>query len=244
MATIHRNLTGADLHEPKGADSALSGQVYVSDGAGSGSWVDASTIITNTAFTTGDLKITHKASADTGWILWQEGSIGDGSSSATLRANADCEDLFLMYWNGYSNTLCPVSSGRGASAAADWASHKRLTLPAGNGRALGLAGAGTSLTTRTVGSAVGAETFTLATINLPPYTPTGVVSTSVSPGGTYVVGSTSGTVVNGAGVTVPLGNTTPLYTANSTFFGDAQGGSSTPKDMMNPTTYVNVMIKL
>lgn len=35
---LHSALTGAELHEPKGADSALSGQLYKSDGAGSGSW--------------------------------------------------------------------------------------------------------------------------------------------------------------------------------------------------------------
>ena len=34
----HADLTGADLHEPKGAAAAASGTVYVSDGAGSGSW--------------------------------------------------------------------------------------------------------------------------------------------------------------------------------------------------------------
>lgn len=34
----HKNLTGADLHEPKGADTATSGQIYVADGAGSGAW--------------------------------------------------------------------------------------------------------------------------------------------------------------------------------------------------------------
>lgn len=34
----HANLTGTDLHEPKGAAAAASGTVYVSDGAGSGSW--------------------------------------------------------------------------------------------------------------------------------------------------------------------------------------------------------------
>lgn len=37
MAT-HASLTGADLHEPKGVASATSGQVYVADGAASGSW--------------------------------------------------------------------------------------------------------------------------------------------------------------------------------------------------------------
>lgn len=34
----HKDLTGTDLHEPKGVASATSGQVYVADGAGSGTW--------------------------------------------------------------------------------------------------------------------------------------------------------------------------------------------------------------
>lgn len=34
----HRNLTGADLHEPKGVATAAAGTVYVANGAGSGSW--------------------------------------------------------------------------------------------------------------------------------------------------------------------------------------------------------------
>lgn len=33
---LHKDLTGADLHEPKGAGSAASGQVYVFNGSGSG----------------------------------------------------------------------------------------------------------------------------------------------------------------------------------------------------------------
>jgi len=37
--TEHRLLTGASLHEPKGVETASAGQVYVSDGFGSGSWV-------------------------------------------------------------------------------------------------------------------------------------------------------------------------------------------------------------
>lgn len=35
---LHKDLTGADLHEPKGVSTASSGQVYVADGSGSGSW--------------------------------------------------------------------------------------------------------------------------------------------------------------------------------------------------------------
>lgn len=43
MASIqHSALTGAELHEPKGADAASAGEVYVADGAGSGVWTPSS----------------------------------------------------------------------------------------------------------------------------------------------------------------------------------------------------------
>ena len=35
---LHKNLTGTELHEPKGVDSATSGTFYKANGAGSGSW--------------------------------------------------------------------------------------------------------------------------------------------------------------------------------------------------------------
>lgn len=38
MATSHATMTGAELHEPKGADSAPVDTVYVADGSGSGDW--------------------------------------------------------------------------------------------------------------------------------------------------------------------------------------------------------------
>jgi predicted solute-binding protein len=38
---LHKDLTGAELHEPKGADSAAAGTVYVADGSGSGDWTPA-----------------------------------------------------------------------------------------------------------------------------------------------------------------------------------------------------------
>jgi hypothetical protein len=39
----HASLSGSQLHEPKGIETALSGQVYVSNGASSGSWSDIGT---------------------------------------------------------------------------------------------------------------------------------------------------------------------------------------------------------
>jgi len=39
MANVtHSSLTGSDLHEPKGVDTANSEDVYVADGSGSGAW--------------------------------------------------------------------------------------------------------------------------------------------------------------------------------------------------------------
>lgn len=35
---LHKDLTGADLHEPKGIESAAADTVYVANGSGSGSW--------------------------------------------------------------------------------------------------------------------------------------------------------------------------------------------------------------
>ena len=35
---LHKDLTGVDLHEPKGAATAASGTAYVANGSGSGAW--------------------------------------------------------------------------------------------------------------------------------------------------------------------------------------------------------------
>ncbi len=40
MPIEHKDLTGAQLHEPKGASTASVGTAYISDGLGSGDWED------------------------------------------------------------------------------------------------------------------------------------------------------------------------------------------------------------
>lgn len=42
--SVHSTLTGADLHEPKGVAAASADKVYVSDGAGSGSWTNVGAV--------------------------------------------------------------------------------------------------------------------------------------------------------------------------------------------------------
>ncbi len=64
MANVaHSTLTGSELHEPKGADAAGLGTVYVADGAGSGSWNSIGT----SAFT-GMIADFASPVAPTGWL--------------------------------------------------------------------------------------------------------------------------------------------------------------------------------
>lgn len=106
-------------------------------------------------FTTGDLKPTHKTVADAGWILWKDGTIGDGSSGAGLRANDDTAALFTLYY-AYTDAQCPLLTSTGSAttraaqgtAAAAYAAHCRMTLPTAEGRGLGIAGSGSGLTAR------------------------------------------------------------------------------------------------
>ena len=80
-------------------------------------------------FTSGDMKMTLASSAPTDWLLMNGGTIGDATSGGTLRANADCANLFAFLWNNLADAQAAVSTGRGANAAADFAAHKTITVP-------------------------------------------------------------------------------------------------------------------
>lgn len=89
---------------------------------------------------TGDFKQAMRASAPTGWITASgTTTIGNVGSGAT-RANVDTLALFTLWWTDFSDALCPLltsagaGSTRGASAAADWAALKRLTVFDAGGR--------------------------------------------------------------------------------------------------------------
>lgn len=75
-----------------------------------------------------------------GFVFASGKTIGDAASGSTERANADTLDLFTMLWADYSNALLPiydsagVLSARVGSAAADFALHKRITVPDLRGR--------------------------------------------------------------------------------------------------------------
>lgn len=139
-----------------------------SGSASAGSSVDATSVAQ-----TGDFLWLPIAGARTGWVRGNGRTIGSAASGGTERANSDCEDLFLFLWNNYSNSLAPVTGGRGGSAAADWAANKVIaTIDMRSKGNLGLddmgnSAAGVTGGSTSAGAAVGASTYTLAQNQLP-----------------------------------------------------------------------------
>jgi hypothetical protein len=120
-------------------ESPWSSVTMKTDGA---NWLSTAEFGTSSNFQTGDIKYTIRSPAQPGWIALDDGTIGDATSGATTRANADTKDLFIFLWDEISDTYCPVSSGRGASAETDFDAHKTIQLPLFLSRVVGTANPG------------------------------------------------------------------------------------------------------
>jgi hypothetical protein len=175
-------------------------------------------------FTTGDVKLTLKTVADVGWVLMNDTTIGDASSGGTGRANADTSALFTLLWNNTADADCAVSTGRGGSAAADYAAHKTIALPKALGRALATYGTGVGLTARALAHVVGEETHVLITAEMPSHSHTPAAGTN------FMTSTGAGQFVSGAsgGITG----------------GTSSTGGDGPHNNMQPTLFLNTMIKL
>lgn len=201
----------------------------------------------NNLFTTGDVKLTLKTTADSGWVMMNDGSIGNASSGATSRANDDTEDLFTLIWDNISNDWAPLqdSSGsatpRGASAADDFAANRRLVLPKTLGRALAAAGSGSGLTARALGETLGEEEHALTAAENGPHTHTmqsAGAHSHTSPSDNLNGTGAARTSFNGGATTVP----TSTDGAHTHVIDSA--GSGDPHNNMQPSVFLNVMVKL
>ncbi len=196
-----------------------------------------------TGFTTGDVKLTLKTAADTGWVLMNDGTIGNAASGGTTRANADTEALFTLLWNNTADAQCAVSTGRGSSAAADYAANKTIALPKALGRSLAASGSGSGLTARALGSALGSENAIVVDHNHTGTTGgqsadhTHQYTRQTTPD-SYSGGPGSQFINPAAGTTGGTSNDhTHSFTTNNT-------GSSGTGANMQPTLFLNVMVKL
>jgi len=151
----------------------------------------------------------------TGFVAANTLTIGNASSNATGRANADTLLAYRVIWNEFSNSACPIftstgsASTRGANADADYAANKALSTPDMRGTGIigvdtmggpattRLAGVPVSLgNTTTPGSSIGSNTQTLTTSNLAPYTPSGIVGppTVTALGGGQAISAANGSI--------------------------------------------------
>lgn len=190
-----------------------------------------------------------------GWVRANGRTIGDASSGATERANADCETLFNELW---PFTELTVSGTRGVSAAADWAASKTITVPDWRGMALiGLDGMGSSRANRvadslttstadTLGASAGASTVTLTVAQMPGHNHGGI---SGAAGSHEHISGEKILVEAGGGQNVMreyAATGAPAYTLSTpahTHTIDAQGGGTAHLNMQ-PSRFVTIYIKL
>lgn len=210
-----------------------------------------------TVWSTGDCKLTLKTAADSGWLMMDDGTFGDASSGAT-HIGSQYQALFNLLFANIADADAPIlTSGGGATtragqgtAAAAWAAHCRMTLPKMLGRAMAVAGAGSGLTSRALGHAVGEETHTLTLAEAP----TGQLTLNFSDNGhSHDLGgaantagasavsfaSTSGgsTISGSSGVAVKSAST-----GIAASLSDHAGGGA--HNNMQPSAFWNVEIKL
>lgn len=150
--------------------------------SGGGGGVD--TTDPNSIFSTGMPLWMPSTGTKAGWVRLNARTIGPAASGATERANADCEQLFLHFWNNFTDAMCPVSTGRGANAAADWAAATKTigTLDMRGRGAFGVADMGNSAINRIKttyfdtgsniigGSPAGQDDLAIVQGNIPSYT--------------------------------------------------------------------------
>lgn len=85
------------------------------------------------------------------WLPMIDGSIGNVGSGATIEADQRTFQLYKTLWDQVSDTWAPVSTGRGATATADFLAGKTLTVPLTLGRLFGHSGNGTGLPAKELG---------------------------------------------------------------------------------------------
>lgn len=197
---------------------------------------------------TGWVQPTFQSVATSTWVMMDDGTIGNAASNATTRHNADTAALFAMFW-AISATYVSIfnsdgtPSTRGVDAATDYAANKRIALPKVLGRVLMAAGAGATLTARSLGQYLGEEGHALTSDENGPHIHT---ATQATHNHTFSTGRDDGAnsgpnAGSGApylpGGTGTTANATPAITVQSSGLGTAHNN-------MQPSLALNFMVKL
>lgn len=162
--------------------------------------------------------------APSGYVLLSGLTLGNAASGATGRANADTVALFTLLWDSMADAQAPVSTGRGVSAAADYAANKTITLPDARGRGtVGKDDMGGSAASRLTAGGSGVAGATLGAAG----------GDQLLQAHTHVVGST---VAGTSGAFGSLSGDTGSQASSSTGGGGSQN--------VQPSLVVNKIVKL
>jgi microcystin-dependent protein len=212
-------------------------KIYGTDGSGDRGWQDAP--VQADGFKTGDVKLRYGTGALAGYCRLNGNSIGNASSAATERANADTEDLFKHLWENSTNAILAVSGGRGASAQADFDANKNIALPdwrarvpacidghgaANLGRVSNTGDGNPGVDSSVLGASGGVDRLALTVPQLPEHNHS-LRAESVQSGSGSLVADTS------------------PYISGSEAITDVAGGNE-PHPNLQPTTFAGYYIKL
>jgi microcystin-dependent protein len=138
------------------------------------------------------------------------------------------------YGNGDGSTTFNLPDKTGRVSAMKESSATRLTSAYFGG------------TSTTMGAVGGAESKTLVTANLPAYTPVGSISNGAISISHNAAANGGGSSTGGGGfpLNVPGTATISASQATSSFAGAAQGGTSTPFSIVQPTIISNYIIRI
>ena len=169
-------------------------------------------------FAVGEYVLSASSTAPTGTISPNGGTIGNASSNASTRANADTAELFALLWASSTNTELQLKDSggsnvaRGASAAIDFVANRQLTIPAiADGEAL-VAAVSSTVSTKTVGKNL-SHTHTFSGTPVGDHThPTTFAGSGLGSAGSFPLAAD----LSSPGVTGAAGAHTPGGTNSST----------------------------
>jgi hypothetical protein len=171
-------------------------------------------------FQTGDPVPRLRTGTMTGFVRMNGRTLGSALSAATEYAAADAASLFAFLWNNLPDSIATVSSGRGATAVADFAANKTIVIPTMQG----YLAAGVD----DMGAAAAGRIQAITTCNPPGGS--GVIPVTSAAGiavgqNVWINGLAAGVVNSISGLNVTISTSPPLGAAvswRSSFFSDAQ----------------------
>lgn len=90
---------------------------------------------------TGDIAFRPTNETLTNHVVLNGTTVGNSGSGASQLASSSALLIYQYLWNKFSNTICPVTGGRGANALADFNANKPIATPQWQG--IGVAGVDT-----------------------------------------------------------------------------------------------------